>query len=154
MATRDFGILLGLAYQGFVTQLHADLARRGFRDLGPRVGYVLRALADEPMNQRQLSQRLGITDQGMMKIVDDMAGRGLVVRVVEIARAEVRSGKISERQLARLAGLSQPHLHNILKGVRVLTPHMADLILRQLHVNLLDLLEPEESAARSFPGDR
>src|SRR5437899_2880763 len=76
MATRDFGILLGLAYQGFVTRLHADLARRGFRDIGPTVGYVLRAVAGEPMNQRQLSQRLGITDQGMMKIVDDMARRG------------------------------------------------------------------------------
>jgi DNA-binding MarR family transcriptional regulator len=42
---------------------------------------VLRAVAGEPLKQRQLSRRLGITDQGAMKIVDDMEHRGFVVRV-------------------------------------------------------------------------
>ena len=41
----DFGILLGLAYQAFVDQLRTDLERRGFPDLTPTVGYVVRAIA-------------------------------------------------------------------------------------------------------------
>ena len=45
----DFGILLGLAYQGFVDQLHVDLAGRGFTDLGPAFGYVVRAIAGHPI---------------------------------------------------------------------------------------------------------
>ena len=80
MATRDFGIVLGLAYQGFVAHLHAHLARHHFEDVGPTIGYVLRAIADKPMNQRQLSKRLGITDEGRMKIIDDMERRRFVVR--------------------------------------------------------------------------
>lgn len=77
----DFGILLGLAYQAFVARLHEELARRGFPEIGPTVGYVLRAVAEEPLNQRQLARRLGITDQGASKIVRDMARRRFLVRV-------------------------------------------------------------------------
>jgi len=75
-------------------------------------------------------------------------------RLVDHLRGSVKSGELTERGLARLAGISQPHLHNILKGARVLSPYVADLILKQLHINLLDLLEPEESAARHLPADR
>jgi DNA-binding MarR family transcriptional regulator len=109
MAARDFGILLGLAYQGFVTRMHADLARRGFRDIGPSVGYVLRVLADEPMNQRQLSQRLGITDQAIMKIIDDMASRGFVVRVIDPDDARARRLELGARGQALLRAARQFH---------------------------------------------
>ena len=105
MASRDFGILLGLAYQGFVAHLRADLARHSFRDIGPTVGYVLRVLVDEPMNQRQLSRRLGITDQAIMKIIDDMERRGFVVRAVDPHDARARRLELAARgkQLLRAA---------------------------------------------------
>ena len=78
----DFGILLGLAYQAFVDQLRTDLERRGFPDLTPTVGYVVRAIAAsaEPPSQRELAAHLGITDQGAGKIVTDLVARGYVVR--------------------------------------------------------------------------
>ena len=78
----DFGILLGLAYQAFVDQLHADLARHGFHDLGPSVGYVVRAIdaSPTPLSQRALAAQLGITDQGAAKIVDDLDARGFIRR--------------------------------------------------------------------------
>jgi DNA-binding MarR family transcriptional regulator len=105
MAARDFGIVLGLAYQGFVAQLHAHLAKHGFTDIAPTVGYVLRAIADEPMNQRQLSQRLGITDQGAMKIVDDMERRRFVLRVADPEDARARRLELGPRgeELLRIA---------------------------------------------------
>ncbi|HMG24187.1 MAG TPA: MarR family transcriptional regulator [Kofleriaceae bacterium] len=109
MATRDFGIVLGLAYQGFVADLHADLARRGFTDIGPTVGYVLRALADESMNQRQLSVRLGITDQGTMKIIDDMERRGFVVRAVDPDDARARRLELGARGVALLRAARRFH---------------------------------------------
>src|SRR4051794_9421000 len=81
MATHDFGILLGLAYQGFVEQLHAELASHGFTDLGPSYGYVVRAIDAEPdIRQRTLAARLGITEQGLGKIIDAMVRDKLVRR--------------------------------------------------------------------------
>ena len=60
----------------------------------------------------------------------------------------VRSGEVTERGLARITGISQPHIHNVLKGKRLLSPEGADIVLQQLHMDVLDLLEPEEVAAR------
>ena len=59
-------------------------------------------------------------------------------------RELVRGGEMTERGLARLTHVSQPHMHNVLKGKRVLSPGTADKILLQLHLDLLDLLEPGE----------
>ena len=59
-------------------------------------------------------------------------------------RELVRSGEVTERGLARLTHVSQPHIHHVLKGIRVLSPETADKILLQLRLDLLDLLEPGE----------
>ncbi|MCA9673646.1 MAG: winged helix-turn-helix transcriptional regulator, partial [Myxococcales bacterium] len=80
MPSHDFGVLLGLAYQAFVDQLHVELARHGFKELVPSYGYVLRAVAEGPINQRALSRRLGITDQGAGAIVAAMTRRRLLTR--------------------------------------------------------------------------
>ncbi len=56
-------------------------------------------------------------------------------------------GETTERRLARQAGLSQSHLHNVLKGVRGLSNELADRLLRHLDLSVLDLLSPEERAA-------
>jgi plasmid maintenance system antidote protein VapI len=68
-------------------------------------------------------------------------------RLVSHVRSRVRNGEISERGLARLTGISQPHIHNVLKGVRLLSADMADRILRRLRIDLADLLNAEAGAA-------
>ncbi len=68
-------------------------------------------------------------------------------RLLDHLRARLQCGEITERRLARLAGLSQPHIHNVLKGTRRLSNELADQILRQLRISLLDLLTPEERCA-------
>lgn len=65
-------------------------------------------------------------------------------RLVEHLRQRVRSGEVTERSLARSAGVSQPHIHNVLKGKRMLSAKMADVLLRHLHMDLLDLIGIEE----------
>jgi antitoxin component HigA of HigAB toxin-antitoxin module len=65
-------------------------------------------------------------------------------RLIAHLRALVRSGDATERGLARLTGVSQPHMHHVLKGKRVLSLEMADQVLAQLHLDLLDFIEPGE----------
>lgn len=68
----------------------------------------------------------------------------LHARLIVAIRNRVRNGEMSERSLARLAGISQPHMHNVLKGARCLSSGSADVILRSLRMSILDLLEEEE----------
>lgn len=65
-------------------------------------------------------------------------------RLIGAVQKQVRNGQLTERRLARLAGVSQPHLHNVLKGKRRLYPEISDRILAALRMSVLDLLEAEE----------
>ena len=65
-------------------------------------------------------------------------------RLIAHLRALVRSGDATERGLARLTGVSQPHMHNVLKGKRLLSLEMADQVVAQLRLDLLDFIEPGE----------
>ena len=65
-------------------------------------------------------------------------------RLIAHLHALVRSGDASERGLARLTGVSQPHLHNVLKGKRLFSLEMADRVLAQLHLDVLDFIQPGE----------
>jgi AraC-like DNA-binding protein len=46
----------------------------------------------------------------------------LRARLVAAIRSHLADGYYSERELARVAGISQPHLHHILSGQRAGTP--------------------------------
>jgi hypothetical protein len=61
--------------------------------------------------------------------------------LVEMLRARVRNGEITERALARLVGVSQPHLHHVLNGKRRLSTEMMDRCLYQLRMSTLDLMD-------------
>lgn len=65
-------------------------------------------------------------------------------RLVTRLREKVRSGEVTERGLARVTGISQPHIHNVLKGKKLFSSGMSDTILRGLNLDVLDLLEPAE----------
>lgn len=66
------------------------------------------------------------------------------LKLLAYVRNQVRNGEITERRLARLIGVSQPHVHNVLKGTRSLSLEIGDLLLRALHLSLLDLAELNE----------
>jgi MarR family transcriptional regulator for hemolysin len=110
MAKRDFGILLGLAYQGFVDQLHAELARQGFVELGPAYGYVIRAIDAEPgIRQRDLARRLAITEQGTGKIIDAMVRDRLVRRRPDPGDRRAHRLELGTRGLALLTAARRFH---------------------------------------------
>ena len=61
-------------------------------------------------------------------------------RLVDIARERVRAGELTERGLARLCGISQPHMHNVLKKIRTLSSSSADRLMLALNLGVSDLL--------------
>lgn len=65
--------------------------------------------------------------------------RELQDRLMEYLRGQVDAAGLTERSLARLTGVSQPHLHHALRGDRSLSPDMADRMLRHLGLSLFDL---------------
>lgn len=66
------------------------------------------------------------------------------MRLVAHLRDKVRSGEATERGLARVTGISQPHIHNVLKGKKLFSSEMSDKLLLGLNLDILDLLEPSE----------
>jgi hypothetical protein len=63
----------------------------------------------------------------------------LHARLVEHMRGRVRSGEMTERGMARLAGISQPYLHHVLKGARILSVAMADRVILNLKLSETEL---------------
>ncbi len=68
----------------------------------------------------------------------------LLGRLIQRLKSVLVNGEYTERGLARLTGISQPHLHHILAGKRSLTPRMADAILACVGWGIGDLISKEE----------
>ena len=72
-------------------------------------------------------------------------------RLVEHLRLQVRNGLWTERALARLTGVSQPHMHNVLKGARELSTSLCDVIMMHLNLSIHDLLTSKEADDLAWP---
>jgi hypothetical protein len=69
------------------------------------------------------------------------------LRLLAYVRSQISNGELTERGFARLIGISQPHVHNVLKGVRKLSPNIFDVALKYLHLSMLDLVPSDELEA-------
>lgn len=65
-------------------------------------------------------------------------------RLIKIVNARILNGEFSERGLARILGISQPQVHNVLKGARRLRGDLADRLLTMLGLSVTELLCEEE----------
>ncbi|HLG99521.1 MAG TPA: hypothetical protein VKX49_24650 [Bryobacteraceae bacterium] len=65
-------------------------------------------------------------------------------RLLAYVQDRIHNGEVTERRLARQIGISQPHVHNVLKGVRSLSPEIFDSLLAQFQLSLLDLAPIED----------
>src|SRR5438034_1253884 len=81
-----------------------------------------------------------------------MTFQDLQLRLLEELRHRVRSGAATERGLARDTGLSQPHLHHVLKGKRLLSVEKADIVrsVNRLLTHQDMELDPESYSADAF----
>jgi hypothetical protein len=62
-------------------------------------------------------------------------------RLVAELRLRVNNGEMTERGLARCVGISQPHIHKVLKGRKILSQNFCDRILSALGLSIFDLAE-------------
>jgi hypothetical protein len=70
--------------------------------------------------------------------------RGLHGLLIQHLNRCVQRGDFTERGVARRVGISQPHIHNVLKGDRLLSWESADSLLRELNLNIFDLMRDDE----------
>jgi hypothetical protein len=79
----------------------------------------------------------------------------LQLKLIGLARERVQAGELTERRLSRMCGLSQPHMHNVLKNIRALSTDSADRLMHALNVRITDLLwrhSPEgDATVRAVP---
>jgi plasmid maintenance system antidote protein VapI len=59
----------------------------------------------------------------------------------------IKGGWITERGLARLAGISQSHVHHVLCGKRGVSMEMADRLMGCLNMSLVDLMRDEDRSS-------
>ena len=64
----------------------------------------------------------------------------LYAQLLAFVDHRIRNGEFSERALAKLMGVSQPHFNNVRSGKRRLQKDLADTILERFHMTILDLL--------------
>jgi hypothetical protein len=65
-------------------------------------------------------------------------------RLISQINWRLNNGEYSERALARMLCISQPQMHNVLKGVRRLSVSLGDRVLAKFGISILDLLEEGE----------
>lgn len=68
-------------------------------------------------------------------------------RLIRFVSLRIQNGDCTQRQLAKLVGVSQPQLHNVLKGARELKRELADALLAHFEISLIDLLEPTDRSS-------
>jgi plasmid maintenance system antidote protein VapI len=67
-------------------------------------------------------------------------------RLAAYLRESIHNGDMTERRLARITGVSQPHIHHVLAGKRGFSTQTADQVLRALRNDLVDFLEEPDIA--------
>jgi plasmid maintenance system antidote protein VapI len=77
--------------------------------------------------------------------------QALESQLIRFVNLRIRNGDFTERGLARILGISQSQVHNVLKGARRLQPELADHLMAKLDVSLVDLLELEELNDQASP---
>jgi len=68
----------------------------------------------------------------------------LQARLIDFIKLRIQNGDFTERGLARLLGISQSQIHNVLKKARTLKPELADHLMMRFDMDVLDLLHASE----------
>lgn len=145
----DFGVLLGLAYQQFVDELHAHLAGYGFDDTRANFGYAVKVLAAESLTTSQLAARLKITPQGAAKTVEEMVATGYVERVPDPADGRVKRLVLTARCRELLARGHEFHTDFERRMVAELGEERVTA-LREVLTAIVDRSDSPDSLARTL----
>lgn len=79
------------------TEITAAVAEAGYRDLRPSDGYLVQHLLGGAVSVGELAGRMGITAQGVSKVVIEMERKGYVQRSADPADQRTRMVSLTER---------------------------------------------------------
>jgi DNA-binding MarR family transcriptional regulator len=79
----DFAVLVVGATRCVAERLDAAVAAAGIEGMRAPFGFVIRALHGSPLTLTELAERLGVTKQAAIKVVDEMEARGFVARAAD-----------------------------------------------------------------------
>jgi DNA-binding MarR family transcriptional regulator len=103
----DFAILIVGADRCVVDRLQATMQAAGHAEMRPPYGFVIRALAAGGLRLTELAERLDVTKQAALKVVDEMEAHGLVERTpapgdrrAKVLRLTSRGEAVRRRALA------------------------------------------------------
>ena len=74
----------------------------------------------------------------------DLTFQDAQIRLLAFVEERIHNGELTERAFARMIGISQPHVHHVLKRVRKLSPRISDLILTFFNISITDLTPEAE----------
>jgi len=89
--------LFAIAYRQLITDLHAELDRRGWIDVRPAYGFALLALREGPLSSGELGVQMGMTKQASSKLVEALVDAGYARRGASIGDARVRPIELTDR---------------------------------------------------------
>jgi DNA-binding MarR family transcriptional regulator len=89
--------LFAIAYRQLITDLHAELARRGWTDVRPAYGFALLALREGPLSSSELGVLMGMTKQAASKLVEALLEAGYARRGETPGDGRVRPIELTDR---------------------------------------------------------
>ncbi len=79
-----------------------------------------------------------------LKKPENVTFETLQLRLLKFLMHKLHSGEFTERGLSRILGISQPQMHNVLKGNRRLQCALADTMLLKFQIGIADLFSDTE----------
>lgn len=89
--------LFAIAYRQLITDLHTELAPKGWTDVRPAYGFALLALREGPLSSSELGVAMGMTKQASSKLVEALANAGYAQRGEPTDDARVRPVELTQR---------------------------------------------------------
>jgi DNA-binding MarR family transcriptional regulator len=93
----DFAILVVGSTRALADRLQQAVAQAGYPDMRPSFGFVIRALGETSLTLTQLAERLGVTKQAAIKVVDEMEAHGFVERRLGQVDRRSKALRLTER---------------------------------------------------------
>jgi DNA-binding MarR family transcriptional regulator len=106
----DFAVLVVAATHYVARRLDAAVAAAGIEGMRTPYGFVIRALHDSPLTLTALAERLRVTKQAAIKVVDEMETRGFLTRHPDPDDRRVKLLRLTDKgRTVRRAALSASH---------------------------------------------
>jgi DNA-binding MarR family transcriptional regulator len=141
--------LMAMAFRALIDDLHAHLARRGWKDVRPAYGYVLLAGRDGSITVTEVAALLGMTKQAASKLVEGMVREGYLRRSEDPDDARSKQLKLSAKgqRLLRVVESIYAEIEGewaAIIGAQALERIRSDLtrVLRGLHDGELPAIRP------------